>query len=118
MATEDSTSAGGGKGKRQLPAVRPRQDVGASAKGPLARLAGVEVDVTLLLGRTEITLEEASQLDAKSLLTHEAILDQNLLQADEPVEVLVNGELYARGKLVMVGNNYGVQLVEMIERGS
>ena len=111
MATEDSTSAGGGKVKRQLPAVRPRQDVGASAKGPLARLAGVEVDVTLLLGRTEITLEEASQLDAKSLLTGDRL-------ADEPVEVLVNGELYARCKLVMVGNNYGVQLVEMIERGS
>ena len=101
-----------GSSRRQLPATRPKDSGAAqptSGANELARLGGVEVDVTLLLGRTEITLEEAAQLDEKSLLA----VDK---RADEPVEVLVNGELYAHGKLVMVGNHYGVQLLELVGR--
>ena len=101
---------GGGETRRQLPAIRPpsaSQTPSSAAADDLARLGGVEVDVTLLLGRTEITLEEAAQLDEKSLLA----VDK---RADEPVEVLINGELYAHGKLVMVGDHYGVQLLELV----
>lgn len=67
------------------------------------------MDVTLLSGRTKITLEEVVQLDEKSLIA----VDK---RAVEPVEVLVNGKLYAHGKFVMVGNHYGVQLLELVGR--
>jgi len=31
------------------------------------------------------------------------------------VEVYVNGKLFGHGKLVMVGDNYGVQLIEVVD---
>jgi flagellar motor switch protein FliN/FliY len=98
--------------RRQLPAIRPHVESPTPSTigvGDLSRLAGFEVDVTLLLGRTEIMLEEVAKLDEQSLVT----VDK---RADEPVEVLINGELFAHGKLVMVGNHYGVQLLKLVGR--
>ncbi len=73
----------------------------------LTRLGGVNVAVSLELGRSEITLDEARQLGEKSILAVDKL-------ADEPVEVYVNGKLFGYGKLVMVGDNYGAQLIEVV----
>jgi len=54
-------------------------------------------------------VEEALQLGAEALLA----VDQ---RASEPVDVLVNGKLFGRGKLVLVGDNYGVQLTEIVDQ--
>ena len=50
----------------------------------LTRLGGVNVAVSLELGRSEITLDEARQLGEKTILAVDKL-------ADEPVEVYVNG---------------------------
>ena len=76
--------------------------------GSLTRLGGVNVAVSLELGRAAITLEEAQKLGEKSLLAVDKL-------ASEPVEVYVNGKLCGHGKLVMVGDNYGVQLIEVVD---
>ncbi|MBT4503400.1 MAG: flagellar motor switch protein FliN [Gemmatimonadetes bacterium] len=76
--------------------------------GALAGLQDVEVKITLEWGRTEITVEEAMQLDKEALLR----LDH---QAKEPIDVRVNGKLFGRGVLVMVGETYGVQLTEIVD---
>ena len=70
-------------------------------------LRNVEVKITLELGRTEIAVEEALNLGEGALLGVDKL-------ADEPVEVRVNGKLFGRGKLVLVGDHYGVQLTEVI----
>jgi len=75
--------------------------------GALAGLQDVEVKITLEWGRTEITVEEAMKLDKEALLR----LDH---QAKEPIDVRVNGKLFGRGLLVMVGETYGVQLTEIV----
>ncbi len=75
--------------------------------GALAGLQDVEVKITLEWGRTEITVGEAMQLDREALLR----LDH---QAKEPIDVRVNGQLFGRGLLVMVGETYGVQLTEIV----
>ena len=76
----------------------------------LSALGDVKVKVSLVLGRTEITLADAESLEEKSLLT----VDRN---ADDPVDVCVNGEVVARGKLVVVGDSYGVQITELVSPG-
>jgi len=75
--------------------------------GALTRLRGVEERVTLEWGTTQITLQEARELAAGDLLR----LDQ---QAGDLVDVRVNGHLFGRGRLVMVGETYGVQLVKLV----
>ena len=34
--------------------------------------------------------------------------------ADEPVELLVNGKLVARGEVVVVENNFGIKITELL----
>jgi len=73
----------------------------------LAGLEEVKVEITLELGRTEVTLAEAQALSANSVLAVDKL-------ADEPVDVRVNGKLLGRGRLVMVGERYGVQMTELL----
>lgn len=76
----------------------------------LSGLGEVEVKITLELGRTEITLEEAMGLTERSMVVADKM-------ADEPVDVCINGVLFGRGKLVLVGDHYGVQLTELVDQG-
>ena len=102
----------GGVGQRHLPVpARARQPEKASPTSALSGLGGVDVKVTLVLGRTEITIEEAAELGEKSLLR----IDR---RADDPVDVCVNGKVIARGRLVVVGDNYGVEITEIVEGSS
>lgn len=70
-------------------------------------LAGIELEVTVRLGSTQRSVREVAGLRPGAVLE----LD-NL--AGEAVDVLVNGRLVARGEVVVVGEHYGVNLVEMI----
>lgn len=90
------------------PVVQEQKKVLNAGLGNLAGLQNVDVRITLEWGRTEITVEEALKLAQESLLK----VDQF---ADEPIDVRVNGKLFGRGTLVVVGESYGVQLTEIIE---
>ena len=73
----------------------------------LAGLGDVGVKLTVNVGGTEVTFEEAVNLDVKSRLS----LDKT---SSDPVDVCINGKLVARGKLVVVEGNYGVQITELM----
>jgi flagellar motor switch protein FliN/FliY len=78
-----------------------------AAVSALSGLQNVDVQVTVEWGRTELTVAEALGLGPNAMLrTSQAVT--------EPVEVRVNGRLFGRGKLVLVGGNYAVQLTELV----
>ena len=86
-------------------------DSGLSGAGPsgLQGLPDVDVKITVEWGRSEITVAEAINLSAKSLLRTDK-------QANDPVDILVNGKLFGRGELVLAGKDtYGVRLDEIID---
>ncbi len=83
------------------------REVVAQSAGVFANLHAVPVKITVELGRAEITLEQAMALGERSVLAVDRL-------AEEPVDVCVNGKLFGRGRLVMVGDSYGVQLVELV----
>jgi flagellar motor switch protein FliN/FliY len=92
------------------PASFPELQVGPSQPGqeaPIGLLAEVEVEVAVRLGRTRRSIREILALASGSVLE----LD-NL--AGEAVDVLVNGLLVARGEVVVVGENYGVRIIELV----
>lgn len=71
-----------------------------------ADAASEPVSVTLEFGRTTIDLAE------KPLQAGDSVpLDQ---QADEPLEVVVDGRSIARGELVVVDGQLGVRIVELL----
>jgi flagellar motor switch protein FliN/FliY len=90
-----------------LPA-EPRGSVAADL-GALRPLAGVEMAVTAELGRTKLSVSELLSLHPGSVIE----LDR---AAGSPVDVLVNGTLIARGEVVVVDEEFGVRLTEVLSR--
>jgi flagellar motor switch protein FliN len=80
---------------------------GGGIPANIARLMDVSLRVTIELGRTKKTLEEVLNLGEQSLVE----LDK---QVGDPVNVLVNGKLFARGEVVTVSENFGVRITEIM----
>jgi flagellar motor switch protein FliN/FliY len=68
----------------------------------------VELNVTLRFGQRHLTLREVLDLTSGSVVE----LDR---QVDEPVELLLNGEVIARGEAVVIDGNYGLRVSEVIK---
>ena len=75
----------------------------------LELLMDIELPVTLRFGRTQMGLNDVMDLNTGSVID----FGQG---AEEPVEVLVNGRVVARGEAVMVQGNYGVRISQIESR--
>ena len=73
-------------------------------------LAGLQMNVSVELGRTELTVSEVLGLGPGSVIELDRL-------AGEPVGILVNDRLIARGEVVVVDENFGVRVVEVVRRG-
>jgi flagellar motor switch protein FliN/FliY len=74
----------------------------------LGLILDIPLKVTVLLGRTRWPIKDILELTPGSVVEL-----QNLV--DEPVEVLVNGTLVAMGEVVVVNENFGVRLTNIIK---
>jgi flagellar motor switch protein FliN/FliY len=89
---------------QDLPALHPTKPGGETIG--LGHILDVTVPVTVELGQTRVSIAGLAQLAAGSLITLER-------EAHEPVDILVNGRLIARGEVVTVGTRYGVRITSM-----
>jgi len=69
-------------------------------------LLGVTVPLTVELGRTRISIAGLSQFAPGTLIP----LDK---EAHEPVDILVNDKVVARGEVVTIGEQYGVRITSV-----
>ncbi|MGN5594287.1 flagellar motor switch protein FliN [Stutzerimonas nitrititolerans] len=84
----------------QLPS--PRQDLSFFGKIP--------VNVTLEVASAEISLKELMECDTSSVI----VLDK---VAGEPLDVKVNGTLFAKAEVVVMNGSYGLRIVELSGNG-
>jgi flagellar motor switch protein FliN/FliY len=86
-------------------------DAGASSDPPgmadLRRLSDVPIDLTVEIGRTRLTVGETLELRQGSILTLNRM-------AGEPVDLLVNGTPIARGEVVVIDEQFGVRITDVI----
>ena len=68
----------------------------------------VELHVTLRFGKRQLSLREILDLGSGSVVE----LDR---QVDEPVELILDGRVIARGEAVIIDGNYGVRVTEVLE---
>ena len=78
---------------------------------PLAHLsshlsAGVQTDVTIVLGRVRMTPSEASKLHPGSLV----VLEQ---ETSDPVDIFSGGRLMGRGQVVVIDDKFCVRVIEL-----
>jgi flagellar motor switch protein FliN/FliY len=81
--------------------------LGANALGgQLGLLGSVKVRLNVVLGHVQTTLGEIMELKESTILK----VDRPV---DSPVDVLVDGNIVARGQLVVVDDNFGVRITEI-----
>lgn len=73
-------------------------------------LLDLEVPVSISFGRARLPLKEVLELSVNSQVE----LDRSL---EEPVEVLVNDRVIARGEVVAIDGKYGVRIVDIVSPG-
>ena len=91
------------------PASGPAATVPSSPeenKAKLDLLMDVELAVTLRFGSRRLLLREVLDLNPGAVVE----LDR---QVEEPVDVLLDGRLVARGEVVVIDGNYGVRVTEV-----
>jgi flagellar motor switch protein FliN/FliY len=75
--------------------------------GDLHRLSAIPVEVSVELGRAHMTVGQTLELHAGSVIT----LDR---MAGEPMDLLVNGTPIARGEIVVVDEQFGLRVTEVL----
>ncbi|QDT39048.1 flagellar motor switch protein FliN [Stratiformator vulcanicus] len=83
-----------------------QQASGADIVG-LRGLGDVELDLRIELGRTELLIEEVTQLREGSVVPLDKL-------AGDPVDILVNGRLVARGEVLVLNDNFCVRVAEIL----
>jgi flagellar motor switch protein FliN/FliY len=67
----------------------------------------IPLEVTVVIGRTKILVQELLQLGQGSVVALEKL-------AGEPMEVFVNDRLIGRGEVVVVNERFGIRLTDII----
>lgn len=82
-------------------------DLGGLAGGDLSALAEVPVELAVEIGRTRMTIGETLELAPGSIVTLDRL-------AGEPVDLLVNGRAIARGEVVVIGEEFGFRVTQVV----
>jgi len=85
----------------------PLEEVPSEGEGQISIILDVPVQITVELGRTKMLVKEVLQLGEGSVVELEKL-------AGEPVDVLVNGRLIAKGEVVVIEENFGVRITEIV----
>src|SRR5438094_9205451 len=84
----------------------PKQEYGAN----LAVSMDVQPPVSIRFGETEMILEEIVKLGVGSVIELNSGIDQ-------PVDLVVNNRILARGEVVTVDGFYGIRITEITNAG-
>jgi flagellar motor switch protein FliN/FliY len=84
---------------------------GAGADGAdLRRLHDVPVELAVEIGRTRMTIGQTLELRPGSVVSLNRL-------AGEPVDLLVNGKPIARGEVVVIDEEFGLRVTDVVSSG-
>lgn len=72
-------------------------------------LLDVPLDVTIELGRARMTIQDLLALSPGSVIELDKI-------AGEPLDIVVNDRLIARGEAVVVNDKFGIRITDIISK--
>ena len=87
--------------------VSATDEAGADRPPELERLYDVPVELAVEIGRTRMTIRETLALGPGSIVTLNRL-------AGEPVDLLVNGKPIARGEVVVIDEEFGLRVTEVV----
>ncbi len=112
-ALVNALSAGDAQSSRLTAPVEPKDSRQAppseNGANKLDALLDVELPVSVSFGRAQLPLKDVLKL------TTGAIIELNR-SINEPVDLLVNNSVIARGEVVVIEGNYGIRIQEIVSR--
>lgn len=90
---------------QQAQTITQEQDISKD----LQRILDIPLSITVVIGTTVITIKELLNLRPGSVVA----LDESI---NSFVSVYANGKLIAKAELVVVGENFGIRIAEIIEK--
>jgi flagellar motor switch protein FliN/FliY len=111
-AADDSRASGTASGAGAVVREAPEIDPDASGSetpddlGNLRHLLDVRIPLTIRLGTTRMTLDDILRISKGTIVE----LQQ---REEEPLEVLANGRVVARGEVVVVDDRFGLRITEI-----
>ena len=93
-----------------LPSFAPAAPVSALSQSTdtgMGRVRDIPLEVTVELGRTRLLIRDIMDLSPGSIIELDKI-------AGEPVDLFANGMLVARGEVIVIDDNFGVRVTEII----
>lgn len=102
-----AASGGGGSAGGAAGGNKPKPGEGEKKERNLDLILDIPLRVTVELGRTKMMVRELLTLGQGS------VIELNKL-AGEPMEILVNDKLVAKGEAVVVNEKFGVRLTDII----
>ena len=86
----------------------PSQNLDGIAPENIDLIMDVPLEVTVELGRTSKSIKEILDFSPGTIIELDKL-------AGEPVDVLVNGKFVAKGEVVVIEENFGIRVTEMIK---
>jgi flagellar motor switch protein FliN/FliY len=80
----------------------------SSSEADMSRLSDIPMELSVEIGRTHMTVGETLELRVGSVVTLERL-------AGEPVDLLVNGTAIARGEVIVVEEQFGMRITEILD---
>ena len=69
----------------------------------------IPVDVSVELGRSQVSLKEVYELTEGSIIELERLVG-------EPLDLVVNGQVIAQGEVVAIDSNYGLRVTNILSQ--
>lgn len=93
---------------RERPAGARSTSAPSGDAGRLSRISGVEMALTVEIGRTRMTVRDILNLEPGAVVE----LDRS---AGAPADILLNGRIIAHGEVVVVDQDYAVRVTRILD---
>ncbi len=106
-SSSDAEQTASSETDKTVPAAASPTEPSSEVSGNLDVILDLDLPLTVQFGRAEVTLGELVGIGPGSVVG----LDRG---PSDPVEVLVNGKVVARGEVVAVAGHYGVSITDIV----
>ena len=104
---QQAAGFGGGPSVQSVQFPDLQQSEGPSEQGNIGLLMDVYMEMTVELGRTKKLIREILGMGEGTIIELDKL-------AGEPVDILVNHKLIAKGEVVVIDENFGVRVTEIV----
>lgn len=92
----------------KFPTLDEKQEELKKNKRNLDIVLDLPLNVTVELGRTRKLLKEILEINKGSVIELDKLVE-------EPVDILVNGNVVAKGEVIVIDENFGVRITEILQ---